>query len=500
MSSYGLFSVAPIAIMVIIAIVFRKLNLGLLVGLIFGSFLLNDFQPWPSMSFLVGDFVLIACQSNHIFVIAFTMMIGGLSGILIKTGASRAFITASAHLIKGRWAAPILGTIATLSIFFDEHSNRLYVTTQTRKLSHKLCREKLAYFADTGTSSLANLALVSLPIAFFVTLIHDAVAKEGLNLDAYELFIKSIPYNFYAIFGLATVLLVALSGRDFGAMLMAEQKWLIPKRPIKPSQTATASHRTRAQLVLFFVTTASLILATFVAFMFIRLAATNSQNSYAAMTIGASIALYFAIFVTLRCQILEIDELFGAIVSGIKNISEIVLLMILAWAFASSLSHLHTMTYLAGFLSSISPNLMPTMLLVIAAISARTFGSMLGAMAILTPIALPIIFMITTDHSLYLACLASLVGGAMFGDQTNNNSDAAIWSSLGSRCDIAYHVTTQLPYAMLSFLLTFAFFTLPFSFGYQTGWSMPLGLLTLCLVFGFIGRRARFSRKLAQAD
>lgn len=500
MSSFSILTLAPVAIALLVSIAFRRVILGLVFGALSASLIVNGFSPMMAAKFLVIDLgARIVFNKNHLSIIIFTVMIGGLTGLLSKSGATHIFLSSLARRIRGPRSAQVVASLCGLFIFFDDHVNCLVVSSSMRPVldKHNVSREKLAYLVDSTAAPVASIALVSTWIAFQVSLIHDAITSGGLDLDAYSLFITSIPYNFYALFTIMIVLLVAASGRDFGPMLRAERRALTRKRKNKEYESP---HDIEGQLVLFYAPVLSLILVTFAVLYATGLSSTAKPNaslleilsnadSYMAMLVGASVSLFIAIFLMLYRQILEPDQLLSAITDGVRDLGDALLILVFAWAFGQGLESLGVAEYLASLLAGhLAPALLPTLIFAIAALVSFVTGTSFGTMAVLMPMILPLIFRMTSVHELYLATLASVLGGAVFGDHCSPLSDTTILSSMSSRCDISSHVATQMPYALLAAILTMLLGTLPIGFGVSPTFALLLGFLAICIIFQVVGQ------------
>src|SRR5690606_33678505 len=111
--------------------------------------------------------------------------------------------------------------------FFDDYANALVVCNTTRPVTDKmnLSREKLGYLVDATTAPIASIADITIWVGLEVGLIDAALrAINDTGYSAYTMFLQSIPYSFYTIFAIALTIFIASSERDFGPMLMAEQK------------------------------------------------------------------------------------------------------------------------------------------------------------------------------------------------------------------------------------------------------------------------------------
>jgi Na+/H+ antiporter NhaC len=491
---FGILSLVPVGISLGFFIIFKRIGLGLLLGAISAAFLLNNFEIASSISYFTTEMIApVILNGNHVAIILFTVMVGALTGLLSKSGAISAFIGSLSKLIIGRKSAQTVTALSGLLIFFDDHANCLMVGRSMRKScdSHQISREKLAFLVDSTAAPVASLALVSTWIAFQVGLIDDAIKNSFISLDAYALFIESIPYNFYALFTLAIVFTVASTGRDFGPMLTAERRASTKNLDLHPeSQVAEPK-----KLALFYVPVLSLIVVTYL----VLALGPKSTNSYMAMLIGASIALFVAVLILFAAELAEPHEAFDWILRSIKDLGATMGLLILAWLFAKGLAKLEIAPFLAQIFSgNLAPALWPTLVFAISALVSFATGTSFGTMAFLIPIALPTIFLLTNDPALYFATTAAILGGSVFGDHCSPISDTTILASSGSRCALFAHSSTQMPYALLGAFLAVVSGTLPLAFGYALWQGLLVGVVTILGLFRLVGREPHKAIRVAE--
>lgn len=477
----------PVFLSLICFAVFKRVYSALIIGACCAALLINHFSLGSSFSYLMIDVICpVIFNADHFAIIVFTLMIGALTGLLRKSGAIYAFIHMLSNLIIGPRSLQVVTALCGLIIFFDDHANCHCVGSSMRKSfqTHGVSKEKLAFIVDSTAAPVACLALVSTWIAFQVGLIDDALKNSTIDLDAYALFIDSIPYNFYALFTLVIVFITASTGRDFGPMLLKETI----SAPQKKS-AMIADKTENKKLALFLVPTIALIGMTFLV-----LLASTKTNSYMAMLIGASFSLFTALLIVLATNIAEPHEAFSWIMEGIKNLLPSMALLMFAWFFARGLADLSTASYLANLISkSFEPALLPTLVFALSALLSFITGTSFGTMAWLMPTALPIIFLITNDSSLYCATVAALLGGSVFGDHCSPISDTTILSSISAQCDLNAHSSTQMPYALLGAFLSIFCGTIPIAFGISHGYVLTAGIVIIYFFFRIAGQENDYS-------
>ncbi|MCH7728809.1 MAG: hypothetical protein IH991_20340, partial [Planctomycetes bacterium] len=378
----------------------------------------------------------------------------------------------------------------------------------------KISREKLAYLVDSTAAPVAGVAIISTWIAAEIGYINDAFDKLGLaeRVNGFDIFVQTIPYRFYALLALVFVPMVALLGRDFGAMLKAERKARLTdgtKPNVKPTSNVTparASHWLNAVLpivTMLAVTTVLLFMTGLEAVAFGETSFYNvfsSGNSYIALLYGSLAGLLTAVLMTILQKLMSLKELAKAVRDGAKTVLLALAILWLAWTLSgiTTKEHLGTDVYLGGLLQGNVPiQLMPTLVFVLASFVAFATGTSWGTMGILMPLAVRVTYtMLQGDNSavspsdpIMLASVGSVLAGAIFGDHCSPISDTTVVSSQASGCDHMAHVWTQLPYALVVGAVAILCGTLPIGFGVSVWVLLPLGVLVLFVFLRLVGRR-----------
>jgi Na+/H+ antiporter NhaC len=226
---YGLLSLLPPVVAIALAIVTRHAVISLLAGLACGSLLtsggdlfraaydLLEVHLWPTI-----------IDPSKLRIFSFTLLMGGLIGLIIRSGGMQGLVRLIAPLASNRRSGQLTTWLMGMVIFFDDYANSLLIGNTFKPVCDrlKISREKLAYIVDTTAAPVAGLSLLSTWVAVELEFIDQGIGAIGgsTNLAAIELFIDSIPYRFYVLGALFLVPLIAWTGRDFGPMWVAESK------------------------------------------------------------------------------------------------------------------------------------------------------------------------------------------------------------------------------------------------------------------------------------
>lgn len=515
----GWVSVLPPLVAILIALLLRNVIPALLIGVWLGATLLRSVSVAGAFGGLLDAFETYVVHSladvEHAQIILFSLMIGGMVGIITRNGGMASIV----RKIVSRARTAISGQVAVwgmgLMIFFDDYSNTLVVGNTARPITDhlKVSREKLAYIVDSTAAPVVCLALITTWIGYEVGLIGDALSGiEELDVPAYTVFLRSIPYSFYPIFAVLFVLSVAVTGRDFGPMYRAEQR---ARRGQVASSTAAdmpalhgdqLDHKENIPLraINAFVPLLVLI-ASLVAGLFVTGSGDSitdiigSADAYKSMLWASLLGAMTAAVMTVGQGILSGHETVDAWFGGVKAMMFAMIVLVLAWSLSAITADLGTAGWLVSVLAdSLYPPLVPVTIFILSAVTAFTTGTSWGTLGILMPLVVPLTWAVLQAngmagpehmHILYSAIACNLAG-AVWGDHCSPISDTTVLSSMASGCDHIEHVRTQMPYAILVGTVAIAVGTVPGGFGFPPMLSILIGVPLLYAIIRYAGRSA----------
>jgi len=410
-----------------------------------------------------------------------------------------------------------MATVAMgLTIFFDDYANTLVVGNTMRPISDrlKISREKLAYLVDSTAAPVATIALVTTWVGYEVGLIRDAIAGiPGLELNAYMVFLNSIPYSFYPLLALTLVFAVVGLGRDFGPMHAAERRARHDGQVAPPTsvsnQTANdmddvqpdkgVECRARNALLPILTMVTGVVAGMFVTGEGETLRKiVGSADPYKSLVWGSLFGSLLAIALSVGQRVLTLGESVAAWFSGARAMLYAIFILVLAWALSGVTDVLGTADYLVSLVGDhLHPGLLPMLVFVVAAATAFSTGSSWGAMGILLPLMVPLAWALMeasgmngAEHlPILYATVAAVMGGAVWGDHCSPISDTTILSSMASQCDHIEHVRTQLPYALSAGVIAIVAGALPAGFGVPWWICLPVGILATVGLVRTVGKR-----------
>ena len=427
----------------------------------------------------------------------FTLILGGFVALVEAGGGLQGLVKkliGSGRAPHKRMQTTVFGF--GLLVFFDGLANTMLVGRLLRLAADRcgVSREKLAYLADTTGSAVACLAFISTWIAFQLSMIREGFVLAGQGeVSAYGYFFKSLPANFYCWFAL--ILAMVCIWREFnpGSMGVVERAARDRSTSPGPEETVQAGHWGLAIFPIA-VLTLSIPTLTYVigAEALLPFSLSKFAESYgraevyvpqilvASSLLASLVAAGSYAFARRGCVAKNETRVF---LSGMREIAGPVLILIAAWMLGAAISQLGTATYLSESLQGHLPvALLPAGIFVLGALISFSTGTSWGAMGVLMPLAIPVIFSLTEGvvnldrDRLVVAAIGAVFSGAVFGDHCSPFSDTTIVASIASEVEPLDHVRTQLPFAMIAGLMALVVGFLPLGFG------LPA---VLCLGVGF---------------
>ena len=517
----GWISILPPIIAILLAFASRAVIPSLFAAIWFGVWSLSHFSIMDLIPSLLNSFYVYILNTmidrDHAILILFTLMLGGMVGIIYRNGGVHGIIK---HLIK-KADTPRKGQIAIwlfgIIIFFDDYSNTLIVGNTSRLLCDKLkiSRQKLAYLVDSTSAPVATIAVITTWIGFQVGIIADALpGLEGLDESAYMLFIHSIPYSFYPFLAIVMVGLIVTSGKDFGPMVEAEEraragiKYAPNMDNLEADAGADADELFVKQNVNYKARNAVIPIAVLVFSMLYFIFTSGegdtlkdilgSSDTFGALMHSTLLSALTAAALSVGQRILNLNEILDAWFSGLKFMLMGLMVLLLAWALADISKDLGTADFIVSTLGdSISMPILPSIVFLIAAATAFGSGSSWGVMAILMPLVIPLTWAVMGNnggatpenmHILY-STIACVLTGSVWADHCSPISDTTILTSMASGCELMDHVRTQMPYAVSAGAAALLLGTLPAGFGAPWWVLLLLGIGSQVIVVKIFGRK-----------
>ncbi|WP_281724860.1 Na+/H+ antiporter NhaC family protein [Lachnoclostridium phocaeense] len=455
METMGFISVIPAILAIVLSFITRNTIVSLTIACIAGTLLAGQ-----------GIFGFPTLLQNSLGTTSFSwvMLLNTFIGILVayfqKTGAIQGFSQKVHEKNLSRRGAQLMAWVLGIFIYFSDSFSPLFVGSVMRSITDKakVSREKLAYIADSTSAPVSVLMPITGWAAYLMGL-AVGVGCIATTEDASRLFLRAIPFNFYPIFAVLFVGLLA-SGiiKDFGPMKKAEKRAWEEGKVIRDGATPLIGKELtdmqpypglKPRVVLNFILPVFVIigiaLGTYIAF-------------DSAKTMEAFLFVVIIMTISMMIQGIPFKEVMNTLTDGVKGAIPAVMLLALAYSVNELSSEMGTANYIISLTENfLTPHMLPAVIFAVAAIMSFATGSSWGTFAICMPIALPLAFSFTDNQMslLIVACFAAVAGGGVFGDHCSPLSDTTVLSSTGAASDHIDHVKTQLPYALICGLLAF---------------------------------------------
>ncbi len=543
-------SILPPILAIVIALIFKEVILALFIGIWSGAFIAGGFDlthigGWIS-SFLnvLVEYILGALNdADHLSVIIFSMLIGGMVALISKNGGMQGVVNSLSKYATTPKSAQFITWLMGVAIFFDDYANTLIVGNTMRSVTDKfkISREKLAYIVDSTAAPVSAIAFITTWIGAELGYIDDGISKLGVEINAtpYAIFLDSLKYSFYPILTLIFILILIHHKKDFGPMLKAENRARTTGKVSSASTSAEDEpdmedltpvanapmnplHALLPVLTVIIVTIIGLLVTGFDSLRGDLFAINNSSaydswgeiwnglalilgensglfgklgavigasNSYVALLWSSLLGVVVALIITTTSRTMKIIDASHWMVAGFKSMMPALIILTLAWALAITTNQLHTADYISAALSgNLNPILLPGVIFILAAFIAFSTGSSWSTMAILYPIAIPTSYAVSLaagispelSYEIMLAVIATVLAASVLGDHISPISDTTILSSLASDCNHLDHVKTQFPYAIL--VGTFSLIGITLAIFMGGGFIICFVCLVLCIL------------------
>jgi len=457
MADPGWYSVLPPVIAIVLAIWSKQVILSLFAGIWMGHTLLNQFNPLAGITRGLDGVIDVFTDPGDARVLIFTLLIGSLIATIERSGGVRGFVH---YLETRRWVhngfrAQLLAWVTGLVIFVESNITLLVAGSVSRPLfdRYKVSREKLAYLIDATSAPVC----VMIPLNAWGAVIVSLVASTGVE-NPLNIFIASVPYNFYSIAAVLLAGIVIIKNINLGPMKKAEERtqggdilWpgAIPLVDVSAEQQAV--EESEADIPSAWLM--ALPILAMIVMMPIGLYITGDGDiikgsGSVSVLWSVSFAILVAWVMTLIKGDCSVGELMQDFMKGAGALLPIAAILLLALALGDVARTLGTGIYVANLVGENIPVIfLAPLVFLVSAFIAFSVGSSWGTFAIMIPIAVP---MATTLGLPVPLLLGAAVSGAIFGDHASPISDTTVVASMASATDHIDHVRTQLPYALLA--------------------------------------------------
>ena len=453
----SVWSLLPPVVAIGLALITKEVYSSLFVGILVGGLLYTNFQFATTMEhvFKFGMIESALANKGNAGILLFLVLLGAMVALMNKAGGSAAFGRWAATHIKSRVGAQIATVALGGLIFIDDYFNCLTVGSVMRPVtdSHKVSRAKLAYIIDATAAPVCIIA----PISSWAAAVTGFV--DGVN--GLDLFIRAIPYNFYAFLTIVMLLTLALGKFDYGPMALHEANarlngdlFTTGERLGENDEAPNPKGRVRdlvVPIVILIVCCVAGMLYTGGFFSGVNFvdAFANSVAS-TGLVYGSAFAFVFTVVFYMCRRVLNFRDCMDCLPEGFKAMVPAIMILTLAWTLKAMTDSLGAREFVGALVKSSAGavlNLLPAIVFLIAVFLAFATGTSWGTFGILIPI-VTYAFGYDMNNEMMIIAISACMAGAVAGDHCSPISDTTIMASAGAQSDHMNHVSTQLPYAM----------------------------------------------------
>ena len=454
------FSLLPPVIAIVLALNTKEVYTSLLVGIASGALLYANGNLELALNTLFfnedGGMITKLSDSGNVGILAFLVMLGILVALMNKAGGSAAFGRWASTHIHSRAGAQFATLLLGVLIFVDDYFNCLTVGSVMRPVTdrHKVSRAKLAYLIDSTAAPICIIA----PVSSWAAAVTSSV-PAGSGINGFTMFLRTIPYNYYAVLTVVMSLFLIFTGAEFGSMKLNEDNakngdlFTTADRPYGDDvdDGSAANGHVIDLIAPVLVLIAACIFGMVYTGGFFEgvdfITAFADCNASAGLVLGSSIALLFT-FVFYRVRsVMTFQDFAACIPEGFKAMVSPMLILSLAWTLSGMTGLLGAKYYVANLLGNSAAALqylLPVIIFLVAVFLAFATGTSWGPFSIL----IPIVCQAFPDGEMLVVSIAACLSGAVCGDHCSPISDTTIMASAGAHCSHVNHVSTQLPYAI----------------------------------------------------
>ena len=450
-------SLIPPIIAIILALVTKEVYSSLFIGILTGSLLFSGFNFEGTMTHVFSDGIIASLSDSwNVGILIFLVILGTIVQLMNRTGGSAAFGNWATRRIQTREGAQLATIGLGVLIFIDDYFNCLTVGSVMRPVTdkYKVSRAKLAYLIDATAAPVCIIA----PISSWAAAVSGFV--EGEN--GLALFIRTIPYNYYALLTLAMMIMIVLMHINYGPMAEHEynatEKGDIYTTPDRPYADAADESQGRVGIVAdMLIPIFSLIICCVIGMIYTGgfFSGTNFIDAFAGSdaSVGLVLGSFCALIITMVYYLirnsLSFEEMMGCLPDGFKQMVPAILILTLAWTLNGTTASLGAKEFVAGIIANNAArfaSFLPAIIFMIAVGLSFATGTSWGTFGILIPIVVACFQ--TTDPQLMIIAMSACMAGSVCGDHCSPISDTTIMSSAGAQCNHINHVSTQMPYAL----------------------------------------------------
>ena len=481
----------PPIVAIALALITKEVYSSLFIGIVVGGLLYANFGFEGTIRHVFLDGIVASVSDTYnMGILIFLVILGAMVCLMNRAGGSAAFGRWAQTHIKSRVGAQLATIILGCLIFIDDYFNCLTVGSVMRPVTdkHRISRAKLSYLIDATAAPVC----ISAPISSWAAAVAG-FAEDGQGLN---LFIRAIPFNFYALLTILMMVGISLLKIDYGPMARYERNAMESgdlfsgKNPYDTMEVEEdVSHGRVMDLVLPIVL---LILCCVTGMLYSGgffdgvgfVEAFSASDASVGLLLGSAFALVFSLIYFGLRRSMSFSSMMSCIPEGFKAMVPAILILSFAWTLKAMTDSLGAKYFVRDFVYSNASQVqmfLPAIVFLIGCLLAFATGTSWGTFGMLIPIVQSVFPM---DNPLSVVCISACMAGAVCGDHCSPISDTTIMASAGAQCDHVNHVSTQLPYAITVAAVSFVSYVIA-GFLPKAWIALPIAIVLMLLtLFG----------------
>lgn len=493
-SMYATFwALVPPIVAIGLALLTKEVYSSLFVGILVGSVLYSGLNFELTVTHMFEDGIIsVLSDSYNVGILVFLVILGAMVSLMNKAGGSAAFGRFAAERIHSRVGAQLATIFLGVLIFIDDYFNCLTVGSVMRPVTDKfqVSRAKLSYLIDSTAAPVCIIA----PISSWAAAVTGFVEGE----DGFSIFMRAIPYNFYAILTIVMMVGMVILREEFGSMSKHELNavkgdlFTTPGRPYGDAEEV--SQETKGTVMDLLIPIGALIVCCVTGMLYTGgffdgvdfVTAFSQSDASLGLTLGSFFGLVITIVLYCLRKVMKFSDCMACIPEGFKAMVPAIMILVFAWTLKAMTDGLGADAYVAGLVEASAGallNFLPAIIFVVGCFLAFATGTSWGTFGILIPIVVAVFE--NSNPELMIISISACMAGAVCGDHCSPISDTTIMASAGAQCEHVNHVMTQLPYAVTCAGVSFVTYIVA---GFvQNPWiSLPVGIVLMIGTMIFI--------------
>ena len=485
-----IWALLPPLVAIILALITKEVYSSLFVGIVVGALLYSGFKFEGTVTQIFeGGIIKVLSDSYNVGILIFLVILGSVVCMMNKAGGSAAFGRWASKKIHTRVGAELAAIILGVLIFIDDYFNCLTVGSVMRPVTdrHHVSRAKFAYLIDATAAPVCIIA----PISSWAAAVSGFVEGQ----DGLAIFVRTIPYNFYAILTIVMMVGMVLMKTEFGAMRTHEINALngdLYTTSARPYENATDDEtpNPRGKVIDLVIPIVVLVICCVISMIYTGgffsgtdfVTAFSQSDASVGLAMGSAFGLVFAIIFYMIRRVINFRDCMGCIPEGFKAMVPAIMILTFAWTLKAMTDSLGAAVFVEEAMRSVAGGIeviLPAIIFLVGCGLAFATGTSWGTFGILIPIVVAVFE--KSSPEMMIISMSACMAGAVCGDHCSPISDTTIMASAGAQCDHVTHVSTQLPYAILAAAVSFITYIVA---GFvKTAWiALPVGIVLMLIV------------------